>query len=105
MVKQNNAKLTEIEKAARDALQDVAKDVLKVAKAKAPKESGSLRRSGRVLVDDVTVRVVFRDPIAWIQHERLDYRHDDGEAKYLEHAVAEVGVEAEMISAIAARLK
>ncbi|WHP18835.1 HK97 gp10 family phage protein [Cellulomonas sp. ES6] len=105
MVKQNNAKLTEIEKAARDALQDTAKDVLKLAKQKAPKKKGDLRRSGRVLVDDVTVRVVFRDPAAWLQHERLDYRHDDGEAKYLEHAVDEVGVEADITSGVIARLR
>lgn len=105
MVKQNNAKLTEIEKAAREALRDTAKDVLRIAKQKAPKESGGLRRSGRVLVDDVTVRVVFRSPHAWLQHERLDYKHDDGEAKYLERAVDEVGVEADIISGIQARLR
>ena len=105
MVKQNNAKLTEIEKAARDALQDAAKEVLKVAKQKAPADTKGLRRSGRVLVDDVTVRVVFRSPHAWLQHERLDYKHDEGEAKYLERAVEEVGVEAEIISDVTARLK
>ena len=105
MVKQNNAKLTEIEKAARDALQDAAKDVLKRAKELAPKESGALRRSGRVSVDDVTVRVVFRSPIAWLQHERLDYQHDEGGPKYLERAVAESNIEAEMISAVTARLR
>lgn len=105
MVKQNNAKLTEIEKAAREALRDTAKDVLRVAKLKAPADTKELRRSGRVLVDDVTVRAVFRSPHAWLQHERLDYQHDDGEAKYLEHAVDEVGVEADIISGIQARLR
>lgn len=105
MVKQNNAKLTEIEKAAREALRDTAKDVLRLAKQKAPADTKALRASGRVLVDDVTVRVVFRSPHAWLQHERLDYKHDDGEAKYLEHAVDEVGVEADIISGIEARLR
>ena len=96
MVKQNNAKLTEIEKAARDALRDTAKDVLARAKELAPKDDGTLRRSGRVLVDDVTVRVVFRAPHAWLQHERLDYRHDVGGPKYLE---------ADIISGVQARLR
>jgi hypothetical protein len=105
VVKQNNAKLTEIEKAARDALQATAKDVLKVARKKAPKKEGDLRRSGRVLVDDVTVRVSFKDPASWLQHERLDYQHDEGEAKYLERAVDEVGVEADIISGVIARLR
>ncbi len=105
MVKQNNAKLTEIDKAAREALRDTAKDVLKLAKQKAPADTKELRRSGRVLVDDVTVRVVFRSPHAWLQHERLDYQHDDGEAKYLERAVDEVGVEADIIAGVIARLR
>lgn len=105
MVKQNNAKLTEIERAAREALRDTAGDVLKRAKQLAPKDDGELRRSGRVLVDDVTVRVVFRAPHAWLQHERLDYQHDDGGPKYLERAVDEVGVEADIISGVQARLR
>ncbi|MFE9232052.1 HK97 gp10 family phage protein [Cellulosimicrobium funkei] len=105
MVKQNNAKLTEIEKAARSALEDTAKDVLKEAKELAPKDSGELRRSGRVSVEDVAVRVVFRAPHAWLQHERLDYQHDDGGPKYLERAVEEVGVEADIISGVMARLR
>lgn len=105
MVKQNNAKLTEIEKATRAALVHTAKGVLKSAKEKAPKDDGTLRRSGRVTVDDVTVRISFRSPYAWLQHERLDYKHDDGGPKYLERAVDEVGVEADIISGIKARLR
>lgn len=105
MVKQHNAKLTEIEKAAREALRDTAKDVLKRAKELAPKDDGVLRRSGRVSVDDVDVRVIFKAPHAWLQHERLDYKHSVGGPKYLERAVDELGVEADIISGIAARLR
>ena len=105
MVKQHNAKLTEIEKAAREALRDTAEEVLKRAKEKVPVDDGDLRRSGRVTMDDVTVRVSFRAPHAWLQHERLDYKHDDGGPKYLERAVDELGVEADVISGVAARLR
>jgi len=49
--------------------------------------------------------VAFRSPHAWLQHERLDYQHDDGEPKYLERAVDEVGVEADIISGVTARLR
>lgn len=105
MVTQHNAKLTEIEKAAREALRDTAKDVLKRAKELAPKDDGTLRRSGRVGVDDISVYVRFKAPHAWLQHERLDYKHDDGGPKYLERAVDEVGVEADIISGIKARLR
>ncbi|UFU03438.1 HK97 gp10 family phage protein [Ruania suaedae] len=105
MVKQNNAKLTEIEKAGRDALQDEAKKILKRAKELAPKDDGVLRRSGRVLVNDVNVTVRFRAPHAWIQHENLDYKHDVGEAKYLERAVDESNFEAEIVHNVGARLR
>ena len=105
MVKQNNAILTELEKAAREGLRDTAKDVLKLAKELAPKDDGTLRRSGRVSVSDVDVRVSFRAPHAWLQHERLDYKHDDGGPKYLERAVEELGAETDVISAIKARIR
>ncbi len=88
MVKMHNAKLTAIEQAARDSLQDTARKVLKVAKGLAPVEDGDLRKSGKVKVDDLEVRVVFDAPHAWLQHERLDYQHPQGgQAKYLEAAV------------------
>lgn len=105
MVKQHNAKLTEIEKAARAALQDVAKDVLKVAKQYAPREDGDLRKSGKVNVDDTTVIVRFTAPHAWLQHERLDYAHDEGGAKFLERAVDEVGSANAVVSGIQARMR
>lgn len=104
MVKQHNAKLTDIEKAARTALQDVAKTVLKRAKENAPKDDGDLRRSGKVRIDDLSVIVRFTAPHAWLQHERLDYKHDSGGAKYLERAVDEVGGPAAVVSATRARI-
>jgi hypothetical protein len=106
MVTQHNAILTEIEKAAREALRDAAKAVLKRAKELAPKDEGDLRRAGRVSVNDVDIRVVFRAPHAWLQHERLDYKHPAGGGpKYLERAVDELGVEADILSGIKARLR
>ena len=105
MVKQNNAKLTEIEKAAREALRDTAKEVLARAKENVPVDDGGLRRSGKIRVDDLSVMVRFTAPHAWLQHERLDYKHDDGGAKYLERAVDEVGVENAIIAGVQARLR
>ena len=80
MVKMHNAKLTAIEQAARDSLQDTAKKVLKVAKGLAPVEDGDLRKSGKVKADDLEVRVVFDAPHAWLQHERLDFPISVGDA-------------------------
>jgi len=106
VVTQHNAKLTEIEKAAREALRDTAREVLRRARQNAPKDTGELRRKGRVSVNDMEVRVVFKAPHAWLQHERLDYQHPDGGGpKYLERAVEEVGAEADIISGIKVRLR
>ncbi len=105
MVKQHNAKLTEIEKAARESMRAVANEVLKAAKKNVPVDSGALRRSGRVGVDDVDVYVRFKAPHAWLQHERLDYEHDDGGAKYLDRAVQEVAPQDSIVDEVRARLR
>ena len=106
MVKVYDAKLTQIEQAAQAALVDTAKAVLKQARANAPKDDGKLARSGRVEVGFKEVSVAFRTPYAWIQHERLDYQHPHGgQAKYLEAAVDQVGVVADIKSGVQARLK
>ena len=106
MVKVYDAKLTQIEQAAQSALIDTAKAVLKQAKANAPKGSSRLARSGRVEVAFKEVSVAFRTPYAWIQHERLDYKHPKGgKAKYLESAVGEVGAAKHVADGVRARLK
>lgn len=54
-----------------------------------PLEYGDLR-SSIVTIDaspsDLRSAVASDSPYAVAQHERLDYRHDDGQAKYLENA-------------------
>lgn len=106
MVKVHNAKLTEIEKAVREGVRDTAKDVLKVAKELAPKDTRALVRSGKIRVNDMEVTVSFTAPHAYLQHERLDYDHPNGgEAKYLEKAVDIVGAEKAIIAGVTARLR
>jgi hypothetical protein len=52
---------------------------------------------------DLESSVYSNSRYAVIQHERLDYQHDDGEAKYLENAV--MGAQTQIEAAIAARLR
>lgn len=97
----NSARLTAIEQAAQDGLKEAARQALTDARARAPKDTGKLRRSGRVVVDDVGATVRFTAPHAYLQHENLDYRHPDGgEAKYLENAVFDVDLATILASAI-----
>lgn len=53
---------------------------------------GDLRASGHweILGPDHG-RVVFDVPYAAVQHEHMEYRHTDGEAKYLENPAREKG--------------
>ncbi|MBB1511974.1 HK97 gp10 family phage protein [Tessaracoccus sp. MC1627] len=106
MVKVYDAKLTQIEQAAQAAMVETAKEVLRVAKSLAPKESGKLRRSGKVETDFKSVSVVFKGRYAWIQHERLDFKHPNGgQAKYLEAAVEQSGAKQKIADGVRVRLK
>ena len=106
MVKMHDAKLTEIQAAAQAALVEVANSVLKEAQELAPVLDGKLRKAGRVEVDDLEVRVVFRAPHAWLQHERLDYKHPHGgQAKYLETAAGDQGVAGKLVDGVKARIR
>lgn len=85
----------------RDGLEKGADHIKDVAVAKAPllegaaalkrankerrSDPGALRESAYVRVlDDVTAEIGFSEFYAGWQHERLDYHHEDGEAKFLE---------------------
>lgn len=84
--------------ASPEALDDAAQHVLEVAREKAPLlvdlkkanderrfNPGELRESGYArVVDDSTAEVGFSAFYAGWQHERLDYHHEVGQAKYLE---------------------
>lgn len=106
MVKMNDALLTAIETATRDAIVDTAKEVLKASKPLVPVEDGKLKRSGRVEVDFLEVRVKYKAPHAWLQHENLDYQHPQGgQAKYLEAAAEQIGIAASVTAGVKLRLK
>jgi hypothetical protein len=59
---------------------------------RAPKQTGALRNTAQVTpatTGDPVSSVSYDTPYAVKQHEELDYRHDDGEAKYLEKPLRE----------------
>lgn len=85
----------------REALQDGADHIGQVAQSKAPlltgeeplhrankerrADPGELRESMYVRVlDDGTAEIGFSSFYAGWQHERMDYHHEDGHAKFLE---------------------
>lgn len=71
----------------------------------APIDRGDLRGSAQVTLatdGNLTAYVSYDTPYAARQHEELGYRHDEGQAKYLEGPLTEN--EAKYQAAIAARL-
>lgn len=113
--------VTEVRKALALEMEEMAREVLVEAQRLAPKDTLELVESGYVeqTSDGPHYRyseggrerlgrspgwvVGFRAPHAAIQHERLDYYHDDGQAKYLETAMDNVAARAVERLAEAAR--
>ena len=79
----------DMRKAAVRGCEDAADELLTRASQLCPIEEGTLVRSGKVVTGDTGAAVGFGSggagDYAVPQHERLDYRHDNGrQAKYLE---------------------
>lgn len=67
------------------AVEDLAKELLRVAKTRVPVDDGELQNSGRVTVNGRKATVTFSSPYAVRQHEDLTAKHDSGRgAKFLE---------------------
>lgn len=113
----------EILRAALEGLEDAAQLVMAKAKEEAPLlepesmkragrvggdqggEPGELRDSGRVEMESEERRaaLVFDTIYASLQHERMDWHHTHGSAKYLERPMTEM--RPEIVETIAARIR
>ena len=75
---------------AKEALRDCAFDLLEKSKAVTPIDSGDLRASGHVDIEEDTATVGYNAKYATRQHEDLTYSHPrGGQAKYLENPYKE----------------
>ena len=93
--------LSIVEKAAQDAMKDTGRKLLKRSNELAPRDDGDLIRSGKVVVDDLSISVRYTAPHAVFQHEHLDWAHEDGGgAKFLETASDEIDIGAEVARAV-----
>lgn len=85
--------LSIVEKAAQDAMRKTGRKLLKRSNELAPEDDGDLIKSGKVVVDDLSVTVRYTAPHAVFQHEHLDWTHEDGgTAKFLERASDEIDI-------------
>lgn len=93
MVRELKPVLTMVEAAAQDAMKEAARRILKRSNQLAPVDDRDLIKSGKVVVDDLSVSVRYTAPHAVFQHENLDYEHDEGGgAKFLEIAADETDI-------------
>ncbi|MDR6142039.1 hypothetical protein QE375_001593 [Microbacterium foliorum] len=85
--------LSIVEKAAQDAMRKTGRKLLKRSNELAPEDDGDLIKSGKVVVDDLSVTVRYTAPHAVFQHEHLDWTHEGGgTAKFLERASDEIDI-------------
>ena len=97
--------LSTLEKAAQDGLRESGREILKRARELSPTDEGGSDKSGFSTVDDLTLQVVFKSFISRLQHENLDYQHENGEtAKFLEIAADEVDTGAIIAARVRAAL-
>lgn len=76
-----------IRAAASDGILASLEVIREDAENRAPLETGHMRNSANTAVDGLEGAVGFDTDYAVIQHEALDFDHQDGEAKFLENAV------------------
>lgn len=79
--------LARIRAAAQRGLDDAAEIVKQESIQRTPKETGALRNDCSTASGDLESVVYYSLPYAVRQHEEVGYRHDHGQAKYLENAV------------------
>lgn len=96
--------LSTVEKAVQEELRNAGREVLKDARERAPKDTGAMRKTGRVNVDDLTVQISFKGKVASIQHENLDYQHPTGGPKFLENAALDFDIGAAIAKGVRSAL-
>lgn len=76
---------------APEALAEAMEHIRVVAVGRTPVETGHLAGSAEVKVDAerMEASLSYPGPYARYQHERLDLRHETGQAKYLESALSD----------------
>lgn len=95
--------LRAVDEAQPIALAEAMEHVRGVAAELTPVETGRLVGSATVHVDGDTASITYDGPYARYQHERLDLRHEHGQAKFLEQPM--VTEKKTVLSIIARRVK
>ncbi|WP_116051681.1 hypothetical protein [Amycolatopsis palatopharyngis] len=86
-------------KGTADGIEAAGKAVYNESQKRVPEDTARLRQSGELEVDKANLRAVISygknlpDARAAIAHEKLEIRHPDGTAKYLENPMRELADE------------
>jgi hypothetical protein len=84
---------------AADGIRAAAKTVFDASQQAVPEDTSDLKQSGKLTVDEANLRAEITygsglpDARAVITHEKLEIRHDNGSAKYLENPLRELADE------------
>lgn len=84
----------DVEARSRKVEKVAADEVLALAKERTPVDTGKLKASGRVAQNEGGTTIEFTADYALAVHERLDVYHSNGQAKFLESSIDELGAQA-----------
>ncbi|KTS09040.1 hypothetical protein [Microbacterium testaceum] len=83
---------TQLEASIAKGLRKAGRKMLKRMRELSPSDSGATDKTGFAAVDDLTLQVGFTSHVAAVQNENLDYRHENGQAKFAETTVDEINI-------------
>ncbi len=89
-MKWNGAKAkAAIREGGADGIKAAGRQLFEETQQAVPEATGALKRSGKLTVDGLHAEITYGEGLpddrASIIHEKLDIRHDNGTAKYLEN--------------------
>jgi len=98
-----------VREAGAEGLKDAADLVFEASQRAVPEATGALKKSGKITRDGMHAEITYGEGLpdnrAVIIHEKLEIRHPDGTAKYLENPTADAAPRVDRIIADAIRRK
>ena len=92
-----------------DGIEAAGRDLFEATQQAVPEETGALKRSGKLDIDGLHAEITYGEGLsdnrASIVHEKLDIRHPNGTAKYLENPTTAAAPQFDATIAAAIRRK
>jgi len=83
----NSGAIRMVTRSVQSGIADIMADVFDESQRQVPVDTGRLKESATININEKSISIQYNTPYALIQHENLEYNHPNGgKAKYLEDA-------------------